>query len=910
MLATRIMGAMVALVLLTVVAVGSITYVSLKSSILQFEYDRARTSAIRQAATIEGAIGRARDDALILSKTPAIAEYFEAAGSGAGTAGAREAEAWAARLALFFVSQMESRKEYLQMRVLGAAGRELIRVERADADGAPWRVPEDGLQEKGQTAYFKEAAMLPAGGIYVSPINLNREHGKVQEPRIPVVRAAAPVRGGEDEGGLLGVVVINLDLRGIFEQARKNPIAPFETYLVNPDGDYLLHHDPAMAFGFDFGTPHRIQDHAPPVREALDGGAAATVGVDEAGERFVYALAPVRAGKAEVAWVARRAPERALLGSTTEALKSAAMGGAAALACAILLAIGLAYSLAQPLKRLTQAMQRFAAGDPEGAPVRATGEIGVLAQAFEQMRRTIAEKTEALRLEVGAKTTAMKEASRLAETERLYSAVVGSTDDAVVTKDLNRVITGWNRAAERLFGYTAAEAIGREIDLIVPEDRRAEQDQILARLKQGERIEHLDTVRRAKDGGRLDVSLTISPLRNREGEVIGASKIVRDLSERRMAEERFQLAVEACPSGMVMIDQAGKIVLVNKETERMFGYGREELLGQPVERLVPERFRGEHPGYREGYQRSPETRKMGVGRELKALRRDGTEFPVEIGLNPIESKGEHFVLAAVLDITERLRAIETIKQANAELERRVAERTKELEESAEALRRSNEELGQFAYVASHDLQEPLRAVAGCVDLLAAKYKGRFDEGADELIRHTVDGASRMRQQIHDLLALSRVGTRTSPPMRLKMDQVVEGAKRALRVALEESKGEVVHGGLPDAMADLPQVQQLLQNLIANGIKFRNEKAPTIRVTGEAEGEWCHYCVADNGIGIDPKYFGRLFTIFQRLHTRAEYPGTGIGLAICKKIVQRHGGRIWIESAPGQGAQFHFTLPKA
>ena len=232
-----------------------------------------------------------------------------------------------------------------------------------------------------------------------------------------------------------------------------------------------------------------------------------------------------------------------------------------------------------------------------------------------------------------------------------------------------------------------------------------------------------------------------------------------------------------------------------------------------------------------------------------------------------------------------------------------------LRKEHEELTRSNAELEQFAYVASHDLQEPLRAVASCVQLLKKRYEGRLDARADEFILHAVEGTKRMQALINDLLAYSRVGTHQQPFEPVDCGEIVEEALANLTVAVQESGATVTRDPLPTVMADPTHLTQVFQNLIGNALKFRAEgRKPLIRLTAKnAAGEWT-FAVSDNGIGIEPQYFERIFRVFQRLHTRASYPGTGIGLAICKKIVERHGGRIWIESQPDQGSTFYFTLP--
>jgi light-regulated signal transduction histidine kinase (bacteriophytochrome) len=259
--------------------------------------------------------------------------------------------------------------------------------------------------------------------------------------------------------------------------------------------------------------------------------------------------------------------------------------------------------------------------------------------------------------------------------------------------------------------------------------------------------------------------------------------------------------------------------------------------------------------------------------------------------------------------------------ASSQLYAQIRQAEEALRQQAKELMRSNKELEQFAYVASHDLQEPLRMVTSYVQILAQDYEGRLDADADRYINYAVDGANRMKVLIDDLLEFSRVGSRGKPFEPTRCGEVMEQVISDLEGAIEESGGKVTWEALPTVMADATQLAQLLRNLVGNGIKFRGEAPPHVHISAELadsgaglseaqqspRGEWL-FSVRDNGIGIAPKYYERIFQMFERLHHRSEYPGTGIGLAICQKIVERHGGRIWVESELGEGSTFYFTIP--
>jgi len=279
--------------------------------------------------------------------------------------------------------------------------------------------------------------------------------------------------------------------------------------------------------------------------------------------------------------------------------------------------------------------------------------------------------------------------------------------------------------------------------------------------------------------------------------------------------------------------------------------------------------------------------------EVELRRKSGEIFQGSISTEKIVIAGELCVLSITRDITER-------KQTEAKLKETLAELTS-----------SNTELQQFAYIASHDLQEPLRMVASYTQLLARRYKGKLDADADEFIAFAVDGANRMQRLLNDLLLYSRVGTRGKPLQPTSSETVLEAALANLRLAITESQAIITHDyPLPIVLADETQLLQLFQNLIGNALKFRAEQPPQVHISAQPEDQAWLFSVRDNGIGLEPQYAERIFVIFQRLHTRENYPGTGIGLAVCKRIVERHGGRIWVESQPDQGAIFYFTLPKA
>jgi PAS domain S-box-containing protein len=354
----------------------------------------------------------------------------------------------------------------------------------------------------------------------------------------------------------------------------------------------------------------------------------------------------------------------------------------------------------------------------------------------------------------------------------------------------------------------------------------------------------------------------------------------------RESQQQFQAVADTANDAIVTTDDGGNITYINKAAEKIFGYTVAEAVGRSLTLLMPANF---HDAHNHELKRFLET-VAGTTVELVGKRKNGSEFPLELSLSSW-SAGERLFFTAILrDVTERKRADETIRQ------------------KSEELARSNAELEQFAYIASHDLQEPLRTVTSYVQLLVRRYGDKLGQDAKEFIDFAVDGVTRMQRLIQDLLAYSRVSGRAGEIASVDGNACLRNALANLETTIGEHRARVTHDTLPTVLADAGQLTQLFQNLIGNAIKFRRPDAPPeIHISAQPGANDCNFAVRDNGIGIEAQYRERIFVIFQRLHTREAYPGTGIGLAICKKIVERHGGRIWIESEPNKGTTFYFTL---
>jgi hypothetical protein len=381
-----------------------------------------------------------------------------------------------------------------------------------------------------------------------------------------------------------------------------------------------------------------------------------------------------------------------------------------------------------------------------------------------------------------------------------------------------------------------------------------------------------------------------------------ANELRRQAEILQKAERNFRSLLEAAPDAMVMCRENGQIIMVNSQTEVLFQCGRDRLISKSIHSLVPDWSFPREPSWDE--LESPASQPMKVGKELEAVRTDGSTFPVEISFSPLQTDEGLVITSAIRDISQRKKNEEEIRQLNANLEARVLERT-------EALMRSNEELQQFAFVASHDLQEPLRTVSIYAQLLAKRYSEQLDADGDQFIGFIVDGSQRMEKLIHDLLDFSRVDARgTDFFVRTSCEEALRDATSNLRSLFDETRALVTFSQLPSVVGDPVQLVRLFQNLLVNSIRYRDEDLPRIDITAEPrENEWL-FTVRDNGIGIEPQYAEKVFGIFKCLNPRDKYPGSGMGLAICRKIVSRHEGRIWVEPTQGKGATFCFTLPKS
>lgn len=537
---------------------------------------------------------------------------------------------------------------------------------------------------------------------------------------------------------------------------------------------------------------------------------------------------------------------------------------------------------------------------------------------------------------------------------RRQAELMDLSHDAIIVRDFDDIVVCWNRGASEMYGFAQEEAVGRVVHELLDTEFLSPKEAIDESLeKHGSWKGELLHV--GRDGARLTVESRQTLAH--EGGTTTVLEINRDITERKKNEEALRffadsgeilgssldyratlssLARQAVPyladwCAVDVVEDDGaleRLAVTHKEPEKVelahelerryttdpespqgvpnvVRTGEPEVVPEiPASLLAEVAVDEQHLALLE----QPDIRSYMIlpllarGRKLGALTLVASESGRRYGPEDVKVAEELARRAAL--------AIDSAKLYE-ESQREIAVRKRvesELEARAEDLRRSNAELEQFAYVASHDLQEPLRMVSSYTQLLARRYKDQLDDDAGEFIGYAVDGAERMQRLINDLLVYSRVGTRGKEFTQIDCNEVFAAVRDNLRIVVEESGAELTSGELPTVMGDRSQLIRLLQNLTENALKFKSERPPEVSVRAESRGDEWVFSVRDNGIGLDPEYVDRIFVIFQRLHSRVQYPGTGIGLAVCKKIVERHGGRIWVESTVGERSIFRFTIP--
>jgi two-component system sensor kinase FixL len=473
------------------------------------------------------------------------------------------------------------------------------------------------------------------------------------------------------------------------------------------------------------------------------------------------------------------------------------------------------------------------------------------------------------------------------QAERILAAIVQSSDDAIIGKDLDGNILTWNHGAERLYGYTAAEARGRSIALIMPADRRAELPEFLARVREGQSVDHQQTIRRAKDGRLITVVLTVSPIRDGSGTIVGAATIARDITERiraeaelRTSEMRWRSIVESAIDGIVVIDQRGSIEAFNPAAERLFGYGEAEVLGCNVSMLMPSPYREEHDGYISKYLESGVAKIIGIGREVTGLRRDGTTFPLRLAVSRVDGLGgEPRFTGIIHDLSARVRMEAQLREQ-------------------EALVR----LGEMAAVIAHEVKNPLAGIRGAIQVIGGRLPpdGREAAVAKEIVAR-IDG---LNDLVKDLLLFARPPQPHPAPLDITALVTATAALLKQDPAVDHVKVDVL-GSSGLLMADPELLKIVFVNLFMNGAHAMQGQG-SIRVAVQSVDGSCRIVVQDSGPGMPPEVLQKIFTPFFTTKSR----GTGLGLPTAKRIVEAHGGTIRVDCPATGGTTVTIELPLA
>lgn len=882
-LSTQLTLAVVGVVFVTATAVGFFTYRDVETAILPGQLERTEMRAQLLADGLENFLGAARADVIGFRSSAIQGIVRSSLNGGIDPREGITRDQWRAQLVRRLIGELTAKPAYSEFRLIGIAdgGREIVRIDRRGLNGAIRSAEGSALGQKGGKDYFKATIGLKLGEVYVSPIALTRINGIVKTPHMPMLRIATPVEAAD--GTPFGVLVVNVDMRPAFDAIRRAANGGQHFYVVNDRGDFLVHPDTRREFSFEFGKPDRWQDEFPDFAAIL-GSANGGLGIvdSDIDDRIGIAMSSVQpAGGPRVAVLAT-VPYSILIAPADAAKRSSLIVGILAVLGALALALIAAGPLTRPFAEMAAAIESTSRGRAVRIPTEAGGEVGVFARAFARLLGEIRSKTKALEEEVAAHGRTGAELEQHADRERLFSAAVQSSVDAIMTKTVGGVVTSWNPAAEQLFGYSAEEVMGKNVDFMVPEERRAEQRAKVEKNLRGEKTVALETVRLSKAGKPIDLSLSVSPIKDPDGAVMGACLIARDITEQKLAEEKFKLAVEASPSGILMTDLSGQIVMVNSEIEKLFGYRRDELIGHPVDLLLPESLRDQHFENRRDYFAAPMTRRMGANRDLLGRRKDGTEFSVEVGLNPIETREGLLILSVIIDVTERKR-LDMLKD-------------------------------EFVSTVSHELRTPLTSISGSLGLLLGTTARDLPDQARRLLSIAQSNSLRLVKLVNDILdieklELGRVGfVFAAVELRSLVEQTVEANIGFADTYLVRLRSDVIDES--EVWADPDRLSQALTNLVSNAIKFSPPDGE-VTVSVERRGKDMRLSVRDQGAGIPPEFKPRVFQKFAQADgtNTKKSGGTGLGLSIVKEIVTRLSGQVGFEDAPGGGTIFFIDLPE-
>ncbi|MBT3390043.1 MAG: PAS domain S-box protein [Chloroflexi bacterium] len=759
---------------------------------------------------------------------------------------------------------------FVELSLLSANGEERVRVANNDV-----RLESD-LRDFSQDEIF--LTPLQTGETYYGMVHFHSETGE------PFMNIAIPIQNVRT-GLVDGVLSAEVRIRAIWDMIAEMNVSPDNNfYLVGRTGEMIAHRNPSIVLR---GTTIALPE---------DDG----ITTDLDGSRVVRGRAKVILG--ESAWTAvSESPLSYALNLTIRLVLGVALLMLIALLTSAYLGFSIVRQIIRPIEKFSLAAQQISAGNfSQRVDIHGEDEIASLGVSFNKMatellglfgslEEKVAERTQALK---ASQLAALQVNDALRASEARLQAIMDHSPALISIKDLDGNIILANRKLADFDIPALDDYTGQNLyDLFHFDTAEVLWHNALAALQAGEVVQAEERILH-RDSSEHIYLTTNFPLFLEPDQPFGVGGISTDITDRKKMEQRIaatlafnQKLISSSPLGISVYDATGQCITANEAASTIVGATLEQILQQNIYHIQSWKKSGLLETAKAALQTGSDTRQ-----EVHTASSFDQQVWLDCRFIPFDQEDNRQLMLIMDDISDR-------KQA-----------AQKLAEKAQELSRSNAELEQFAYVASHDLQEPLRMVSSYLQLIERRYTDKLDEAGLEFIAFAVDGAARMKQLINDLLAFSRVGTRGAPLKKTHLDDVLGKVHINLQPLLEEHRGIILVEELPIVYADENQMTQLFQNMIGNALKFHDSTPPRIEIGAERKADHWQIHIRDNGIGIDPQYQERIFAIFERLHTAQEYKGTGIGLAICKRIVERHNGRIWVESNLGEGATFYFTLP--
>ncbi|MCD0423764.1 PAS domain S-box protein [Rubrivivax sp. JA1024] len=906
-LSTRLTLAMVALVLVTTAVLGFLNYQNVVDLVMPRALMRLQTHAELNALLIDTSLKSTHADAVGAQSSSALRELLTARRDSIQSTGT-EPENWRKRIEERFFAEMVAKPSCAVLRIIGPddSGRELVRVDRRGPNGSIRAVAPSELSRRGDRAYFKDAMALPPKRVAMSKVELNNSTPTPDQPRVPTVRTMVPI--DDADGTRLGILVINTDLRGLFERIRESSDGSSTIYVVNANGDYLLHPDRSREFGFDLGRPSRIQDDFPRLADLLLTGNAGeiqpTLVTDRAGARFGVGWGWTELPDGPRLAVVETRPYASLTSVQTAVRNSTVLGGTVAILVAMLMAFPLARSLTRPLVRITNSIVAFSSS---GVPVEVkTGgghEINMLADAFSRMASESQRKAVALASEV-------EQRSRIAE---VLQNTIDNMVDPVLVADAGGMVILTNPAARETFGQLSGVGVlntTRSFDRFDADGNPMVQDQSpLLRAYRGETIVNFEfAVQPIGSGRRSYLIANGRPLRNEAGEIQGAVMVYHDITKTKKAEEALRRSaqmsraiIDTALDAFVQLDAQGRITDWSPHAVSLLGWSREEAIGQDFGELAlaPDHNRDIKTGYRRFIEAIEHDMSVIQGHriEVEAVRRDGSPIALEVSMTALPVEGRFVVNAFMRDLTEKIAFEEQLRQSQ-----------------------KMESIGQLTGGIAHDFNNMLTVITGTIDIISDGVADQPQLAAiAKLISEAADRGSELTRL---LLAFAR--KQPLRPDETGVNALLAGLQSLLRPTLGE-RIEVETVLAPDTWpiyVDRGQLESALVNLAVNardampkGGKLTIETSNVMvdpdlgkRLGDLAPGDYVMISITDSGSGIPEAIRNKVFDPF--FTTKEVGKGTGLGLSMVYGFIKQSGGHITLDSEEGQGTTFRLYLPRA